>query len=522
MSSHRTEVLFVAILALYATYSIAATLTASLHLDLPGRARGDNPHLPSVVGSLGRADPAWGSFHGTCTPHGHSAQSRARGTEECQHMCTSIDSCIACSVDADRRCWLHSQCSPPTVETSADPSITTYVKLIPSGTDAAVGPMAHRAGAKRRVRARRRREAQLTAKPQARAAESCDYCPPQDPCRKPRLCRDGRCFKGLPLKAGTPCDDGDPMTTGETCDKDMNCIAEVVLDATGQVSSTVPLTGTQAACRTHRWKRLPPHRPPAGSPPLLCFQLAAAQAALCPWRRRATIMAHPWHIAARVSSLTLFPLTRAARCRCRIPRPFGPPLRGRAGHRWDRSNDELVCKSMPGRYNGVHRLFPGGARRASLPAVLRGRGRTLRLPSWQPWVGDGAPTGHRAATVVADQPHGGPRQSRWTAPNRTEASEHNGHRIALSIPGSTTPSSKQVGWAPPMGLANVELRAVVTKQKRPPVCEVTRKCKAHEHGWTLCISRPARLLCSIVPLRPCQGPAFGPGPQRQQPRRAET
>lgn len=37
----------------------------------------------------------------------------------------------------------------------------------------------------------------------------CSYCPPQKPCEEPRLCRNGKCFEGLDLPAGTPCRHGE-------------------------------------------------------------------------------------------------------------------------------------------------------------------------------------------------------------------------------------------------------------------------------------------------------------------------
>lgn len=128
----------------------------------------------------------------------------AKGAHRCENICAELEACVAFTIDHDKNCHITSKCVHQTHDHTLPYS--TFIKDEVNDFTTKVGKGgAHTAGNAGQTKRGRH------------GAENCDYCPPQNVCEEPRLCRLGRCFRGLPLKDGTLCDDGDPDTRGESC-----------------------------------------------------------------------------------------------------------------------------------------------------------------------------------------------------------------------------------------------------------------------------------------------------------------
>ena len=150
----------------------------------------------------------WIQFQGRCTDPGHPHQqsssyveSQVGGVNLCSQVCHGMAACVAFTIDAKENCLVTTSC---TAHGEDDGTHRTYVKKnAPRG--AVVAPEAP--------------EDQHPARQRPRFKSDCSYCPPQNQCEQPRLCRAGKCFHGLSLKDGKACDDGDPVTMDDMCIK---------------------------------------------------------------------------------------------------------------------------------------------------------------------------------------------------------------------------------------------------------------------------------------------------------------
>lgn len=141
------------------------------------------------------------------------------GREECQDLCNQVSTCAAFTIDRDgHECQLATAC----MGSSRAQGLTTYVKPVThapakgharaagaagQGQNAAAGRVAARSP----LAAARRRGGKGPATLPAAVGHletECSYCPPQNPCEGPRMCRSGQCFSNLPLPDDTPCPGG--------------------------------------------------------------------------------------------------------------------------------------------------------------------------------------------------------------------------------------------------------------------------------------------------------------------------
>lgn len=179
-------------------------------------------------------DEEWGEFNGYCAvsraDHGLTKaylESQVTGAQSCTGICQNVPSCVAASINADTNgCLLSTDCHAR--HTSR--KFITFIKL--------QGEL--RKTEREKAEEEEEEEADVFGDPdedgvggaggaflvenQDVEEDSCAYCPPQNPCEQPRLCRAGQCFHGLPLEDGLPCEDGDPNTVGDICLKGQ-CIA---------------------------------------------------------------------------------------------------------------------------------------------------------------------------------------------------------------------------------------------------------------------------------------------------------
>eukprot|EP00050_Salpingoeca_kvevrii_P021332 m.109299 g.109299 ORF g.109299 m.109299 type:complete len:323 (+) comp9295_c1_seq5:144-1112(+) len=192
--------------ALFVIYSLATLCALSFDSRLGLDDGLDDFEIPGAA-----IMPHWEAFPGMCTPQNEYVLAQVQTELLCKQLCLRIETCEAFSLENGDRCMITSNCD----QREPDPQSAweTFIKpprlvFRRSESDPSPKGLAHipslpplsNAGAKDRH-------------------DSCSYCPPQNQCEQPRLCRAGRCFHGLPLPDGTPCDDGDQDTFGDHCIK---------------------------------------------------------------------------------------------------------------------------------------------------------------------------------------------------------------------------------------------------------------------------------------------------------------
>lgn len=130
--------------------------------------------------------------------------SQVSGAIQCVEICNKVHGCLAFSLSDSGSCFVTSDC----VAWIPSLNYITYVRREIAAN----------------IRQRSSVRLQTPAQKVGHAPESsvvaddgCLYCPPQNPCEQPRLCRAGQCFHNLQLKDGTPCDAGDPVRIGDVC-----------------------------------------------------------------------------------------------------------------------------------------------------------------------------------------------------------------------------------------------------------------------------------------------------------------
>jgi hypothetical protein len=129
------------------------------------------------------------------------------GAIKCLEICNNVHGCIAFSLhDMTGKCYVTTSCS----SWMHDSKFVTYVRSIASKHMVEVSSVQSRKLPVSPFLVQQQKQAH-------NADEGCTYCPPQNPCEQPRLCRAGQCFHNLKLKDGTPCDDGDPNRFGDVC-----------------------------------------------------------------------------------------------------------------------------------------------------------------------------------------------------------------------------------------------------------------------------------------------------------------
>jgi hypothetical protein len=135
------------------------------------------------------------------------AAMQVSGAIKCVEICNNVHGCIAFSVhDMTSACFVTTACN----KWISNSNYMTYVRAAVAIDMVETGPHQARKRPISRFLAEQLKQAHD-------ADEGCTYCPPQNPCEQPRLCRAGQCFHNLKLKDGTPCDDGDPFRFGDVC-----------------------------------------------------------------------------------------------------------------------------------------------------------------------------------------------------------------------------------------------------------------------------------------------------------------
>jgi len=192
--------LAVAVVAVYAT--VILLLSRNLW--------GDASSLEALsfgrrAGNAGKLDH-WLRFEGACADRRSRGRSsryveiKVTGMDLCMQVCESMPTCMAFTLGDGLRCSVTTQCG--THAAGDGPADVTFVKKnVAAGAAVAEDDDA------------------LAPRAPKQHLEDCSYCPPQNQCYQPRICRAGRCFHGLPEKDGTACSDGDATTEGERCIK---------------------------------------------------------------------------------------------------------------------------------------------------------------------------------------------------------------------------------------------------------------------------------------------------------------
>ena len=159
----------------------------------------------SGLGNAGKLDH-WLRFEGACADRRSRGRSsryveiKVTGMDLCMQVCESMPTCMAFTLGDGLRCSVTTQCG--THAAGDGPADVTFVKKnVAAGAAVAEDDDA------------------LAPRAPKQHLEDCSYCPPQNQCEQPRMCRAGRCFHGLPEKDGTACSDGDATTEGERCIK---------------------------------------------------------------------------------------------------------------------------------------------------------------------------------------------------------------------------------------------------------------------------------------------------------------
>jgi len=181
-------------LALFIYTALSVALLASPVKDvLDGRS--ETTKLPRARRRLQRLADHWPNFQGSCgTSVGLQVTYTEAGEVEennCYSLCESIANCVAFTVESSpngiKKCKLATTCA---IELQGD-GIQTFVK--PLEDDSLALDTVSTTKSKFR-----------TSK--TPAANACDFCPDiYGPCYGVPLCRNGQCFRGIPLANGKSC-----------------------------------------------------------------------------------------------------------------------------------------------------------------------------------------------------------------------------------------------------------------------------------------------------------------------------
>lgn len=130
--------------------------------------------------------------------------SQVTGADRCLNICNNVHGCIGFSLSDAGSCFVTTECAM----WSPSLSYITYVRRN-------VASHLKEHSTRNRFLPANEREPLLDT--DGNIDDGCSYCPKQNPCEQPRLCRAGQCFHNLNLKDGTPCDGGDLVRAGDIC-----------------------------------------------------------------------------------------------------------------------------------------------------------------------------------------------------------------------------------------------------------------------------------------------------------------
>jgi len=131
--------------------------------------------------------------------------SQVSGVTRCVEICKNVHGCVAFSLSDSGSCFVTTEC----ITWSPSLLYITYIKREVAANIKQESSV--------RIRAHTSPKHNDVAADGGPADDGCSYCPNQNPCEQPRLCRAGQCFHNLKIKDGTACDAGDPVRIGDVC-----------------------------------------------------------------------------------------------------------------------------------------------------------------------------------------------------------------------------------------------------------------------------------------------------------------